>query len=395
MTKLWTTVVLSCGGIAVAAQAGRQVVASDPVLNRPYSSAVTAGGLVYVAGTTARVGAETTVKGDIRSQTKAVLDKHAATLKAAGTSFDQVASVTVYLKNPADFPAMDEVYRTYFPKDPPARTTVMVDLLSEALVEISMTAIPRGGPREVILPAGWTKPTSPYNYAIRSGDTLFLSGLVSRSGRDNSVVQGDMAVQVKTALDNAGEILKAAGMTMADVVSARCYITDTAAFQDMNKVYRTYFPTAPPSRATLVTRLPGAFNYEVTLVAVRGPREAVTTPNADGTPGQASANLSSAIKVGSRLYLSGMLGSTPATKGDIRAQTLETLTRLGRTLQAGGFAWSDVVEGTVWMTDLKGYDAMNAAYREIISKNFPARATVQAGLVGPDGLIEIAMTAVK
>ena len=76
--------------------------------------------------------------------------------------------MTVYLKNASDFAAMDEIYRSYFSKDPPARTTVMVDLLNDALVEVSMTAIAGGGPREVILPAGWMKPTSPYSYAILS-----------------------------------------------------------------------------------------------------------------------------------------------------------------------------------------------------------------------------------
>ena len=50
------------------------------------------------------------------------------------------------------------------------------------------------------------KSPSPYSYGIRSGSTLFLAGLISRNGRDNQVVKGDMATQVKTAMDNAGEL---------------------------------------------------------------------------------------------------------------------------------------------------------------------------------------------
>jgi enamine deaminase RidA (YjgF/YER057c/UK114 family) len=50
-------------------------------------------------------------------------------------------------------------------------------------------------------------------------------------------------------------------------------------------------------------------------------RRAVLTPNEDGTPGRANPNLSSAIRAGERLFLSGMLGNSEATRGDVAAQT--------------------------------------------------------------------------
>ena len=82
---------------------------------------------------------------------------------------------------------MNEAYRTFWPKDPPTRTTVITGLVRpEALVEISMIAAPNGADREVILPKDWKPSPNPYSYAIRSGDTLFLSGLVPRRGRDNT-----------------------------------------------------------------------------------------------------------------------------------------------------------------------------------------------------------------
>ena len=76
-----------------------------------------------------------------------------------------------------------------------------------------MIAVPTGAERVVIHPASWIKSPSPYSYAIRTGDTVFLSGLVSRNGRDNSVVDGDINAQTAVVLDNAAELLKAAGMT--------------------------------------------------------------------------------------------------------------------------------------------------------------------------------------
>src|SRR5439155_3035864 len=134
------------------------------------------------------------------------------------------------------------------------RTTVVVTApfaLPDGLVEMSMVAVPDGGERVVVHPGDWIQSPNPYSYGIKSGNTLFLSGLISRNGKDNTVVKGDITAQTKTVLDNGGAILKAAGMRFGDVVSARVFITDAAALQEMNTAYRTYFPTTPPSRATV------------------------------------------------------------------------------------------------------------------------------------------------
>jgi reactive intermediate/imine deaminase len=286
------------------------------------------------------------------------------------------------------------VYRTYWTKDPPARTTVFLPLLNEGLVEIAAVAVPDGGNRVVVNPSDWMVSPNPYSYGIKSGNTLFLAGLISRNGKDNSTIKGDMAAQTKTVMENAAAVLKAGGMTFADVVSARIYVTDSAKFQDMNTVYRTYFPTDPPARATVKADLTSPdYVVEVTMVAVQGAKTAFTTPGDDGKPGTKNPNLSSAIRVGNRLYVAGILGNTPTNKGDVKAQTAEALARIGRTIKAAGFDWTDVVEGVVYLPDLTKFADMNASYREALSK--AARATVGAGLMNADGAVEIMFTAVK
>jgi 2-iminobutanoate/2-iminopropanoate deaminase len=370
------------------AQSSKQVFPNANA-SLPFSTAIKADGLIYVSGT---LGSG----GDVKAQTKQVLDNISSALKTAGSSLANAASMTVYLKNQSDFAAMNEVYRTYWTKDPPARTTVMVPLLNEGLVEISAVAVPDGGERVVVNPSDWMVSPNPYSYGIRSGNTLFLAGLISRNGKDNSTIKGDMKEQTKTVLDNAGAVLKAGGMTFADVVSSRIYVTDTAAFQDMNAVYRTYFPTDPPARATVKTALTSNdYVVEITMIAGRGPKTAITTPTEDGKPGTKNPNLSSAIRVGNRLYLSGILGNTPANTGDVKGQAAETMARIGRTLKAAGFDWSHLVEGMVYLPDLTKFADMNVSYREPIGKDFPARATVGAGLMNADGAVEIMFTAVK
>jgi len=132
------------------------------------------------------------------------------------------------------------------------------------------------------------------------------------------------------------------------------------------------------------------------MVAVKDAgRKAITTPHADGTPGRPNQNLSSAIQVGRRLYVAGLTGNTDTNKGDVKAQTKEVLARAERTLKAAGFDWSHVVDGVVYLTDMGKFQDMNASYREIFSKDFPARATVGTGLMGADAVVEIMFTAVK
>jgi reactive intermediate/imine deaminase len=357
----------------------------------PYSHAVAADGLIYLSGVLADDATRGIIgQGDVADQTREIIERLRARLTAAGSSLEQVVAVTVYLKAAGDFAAMNDAYRAYWPTDPPTRTTVIADLvLRDALVEISMIAVPDGAERVVIHPQGWQRSPNPYSYAIRTGDTLFLSGLVSRNGRENSVVPGDVPAQTRVVLDNAGEILKAAGMTHANVVSARVFLPDGATFDEMNVAYREYFPSSPPVRATVKAGLAGApYRVEITLVASSAPRR-IVEPDANRNP-----NLSAAIVAGRRVYLSGVLGNRPENAGDAGAQTTETLERIRRALEAAGCGPADVADSLVYLPDLGAYLAMNDAYRAFFGSGFPARATVGSGLFAPDGLVEIMVTAV-
>jgi 2-iminobutanoate/2-iminopropanoate deaminase len=180
-------------------------------------------------------------------------------------------------------------------------------------------------------------------------------------------------------------------------VSACVFLPDASTFQPMNAAYRTYFPAAPPARATVKAGLTSAdYLVEITMVAVKdATRAALTTPNADGSAGTANPNLSSAIRVGNRLFVAGTLGNTPANAGDVKAQTAEALARIGRTLKASGFDWNNVAEGMVYLPDIGRFGDMNEAYRSIFAKDFPARTTIQAGLMSADAAVEIMVTAVK
>ena len=108
----------------------------------PYSPVVEANGFVFLAGQVGTApGGYGVVPGGIEAETRATLDNVGRLLEAVGLGFDDVVRCTVYLRNFADFAAMNAVYRTYFPTDPPVRATVGVSALAgEFTVEIDVTA---------------------------------------------------------------------------------------------------------------------------------------------------------------------------------------------------------------------------------------------------------------
>src|SRR5262245_31611137 len=111
----------------------RRVVNDTLAPGRPFSTAVSASGLVFVSGLLGSVEDGKLSGSDIETQTRRVLDRLRGVLAQAGSSLGQVCSVQVYLKRASDFDAMNTVYRTYFADAPPARTTVVTDLASGAL----------------------------------------------------------------------------------------------------------------------------------------------------------------------------------------------------------------------------------------------------------------------
>ena len=361
---------------------------SQPSL--PFSPSVTAGGLVYLSGVLA-TDSEGRVTGDIRGQTRAVLERIRTTLAAGQRTLNDAVAVTVYLKHANDFAAMNEVYKTFFGDAPPTRTTVEADLMvDEALVEISVVAAAPVVSRRVLHPSSWLRSPNPYSYAIEAGDTVFLSGLVARNPVDNSSIEGDMSVQARAVLENAKTLLASAGLGMEHVVSGRVYVTDLSQFDAMNQVYRTYFPKDPPARATVRANLMHPSNVvEMTFIANRAPKQVVSGSD------RPNPNVSAAIRSGPRLYLSGMLGLNAEPRDDAREQTRATLRQIESVLRRAGFSWDEVVDSLVYLTRTDSFPAMNDAYRAMLKQPYPARATVRAGLAAPESLVEIMMTAVK
>ncbi len=113
--------------------------ASPPLA--PYSPGYLVGNILYVGGTLP-IGpnGETVAPGDVREQTRFVLEAIRAVIEEAGGTMKDIAFNQIFIADLADYAAMNEVYKTYFPENPPARYCIRADLVKpEFLVEIAST----------------------------------------------------------------------------------------------------------------------------------------------------------------------------------------------------------------------------------------------------------------
>ena len=109
----------------------------------------------------------------------------------------------------------------------------------------------------------------PYSQAVRSGNTVYLSGQIALDPQTGNLVPGDFSAQARRVFDNLRGVLRAAGGDFRNVVRATVYLTDLGNFQTLNTIYGEYFGDHKPARSTVgVAALPRGSAVEVDLIAV-------------------------------------------------------------------------------------------------------------------------------
>ncbi len=135
---------LCLAAVASAAAQDRQVIQPPGTgAGLPFSAAVRVGNMLYLSGQIGTVpGTRQLADTGITGQVRQALENIKATLAYAGSSLERVVKCTVFLVDIKDFAAMNAVYTTYFPKDPPARSTIAASGLAlGAKVEIECLAV--------------------------------------------------------------------------------------------------------------------------------------------------------------------------------------------------------------------------------------------------------------
>lgn len=115
----------------------------------------------------------------------------------------------------------------------------------------------------------------PYTQGIKVGDLVFCSGQVGLDPATGEMVAGGVAEQTRRVLENLTAVLRAAGVTLGDVVKTTVFLASIGDFAEMNEVYAGYFGDVPPARSTFeVAALPLGALVEIEAVAAIPPGQA-------------------------------------------------------------------------------------------------------------------------
>ncbi|MDQ7917287.1 RidA family protein [Mesonia sp. MT50] len=114
-------------------------------------------------------------------------------------------------------------------------------------------------------------PIGPYNQAVLTGNTLYTSGQIAIDPNTNELVTNDLEKETHLVMKNLKAVLEAAEMTFENVIKTSIFISDMNSFQQINKVYATYFDeeTAPARETVEVANLPKFVNVEISAIAIK------------------------------------------------------------------------------------------------------------------------------
>jgi reactive intermediate/imine deaminase len=351
---------------------------SGPPPVGPYTPGVFAGDYLYISGQGAKAP-DGSLAPTFEGQVRQTLENLKAVAEAAGLTLEHIVYTQVYLEDMENFAEMNRVYRTYFPKAPPARATLGVAKLPGTPVEINAVAVRNLSDKRAVSVPGYD-PGEPVSPGMLTRDRLYISGM---RGIDTAkrAVPPDPAQQVALALDGMESVLKAAGMTMGHVVFVNPYLTKAAPMDVMNREYAKRFEFGnTPARATIeVTSLPEQAQIEFTGVAVRdlAARRAVRPRNV-----RPSATASPCVFAGDTLYCSAKSAFIPGPNqgvvvASIEQQMRQSMRNLLDGLEEADMDFSKVVVTNVYLDDIGEFQRMNKIYALFFSGVAPARTTVQ------------------
>ena len=123
--------------------------------------------------------------------------------------------------------------------------------------------------KKIVNTSNAPKPIGPYNQAVISGNLMFMSGQIAFDPSTGELVIEEIQAETKQVMENLKSILDEAGLSFKDVIKTSIFLSDMNNFQEVNKVYGSYFSDedAPARETVEVSRLPKDVNVEISMIA--------------------------------------------------------------------------------------------------------------------------------
>lgn len=117
---------------------------------------------------------------------------------------------------------------------------------------------------------GAPAPLARYSQGIKTGNTLYIQGVIALDPASNKLIEGDIKTQAKRVFESIKAIAEAANMKMSDVVKVTAFLADLNDYSGFNEIYNSYFTTIPPPvRTTVQAKMPLGALLEVETIACK------------------------------------------------------------------------------------------------------------------------------
>jgi len=124
--------------------------------------------------------------------------------------------------------------------------------------------------KEIIFSSDAPSPIGPYSQAVKTGNTLYLSGQIALDPVTGELINENITEETHAVMKNMDAVLRAGGFAFSDVVKCTIFIRDMGQFATINEAYGQYFKSNPPARETVeVSKLPKNVNVEISCIAVK------------------------------------------------------------------------------------------------------------------------------
>jgi 2-iminobutanoate/2-iminopropanoate deaminase len=342
------------------------------------------------------------VDGDVEVQTHRAIDNIAAVLSSENFSLSNLLSLTVFLPNYADAPAIAAILRDRLldKNASPAVTLIGVCGL-EANCAVRIDAIATSQPdRETINIPDQPLPLGAVCHGARTGDFIFLSGMDASDDRGTIAMPTTIQLQTKETLTRIMKILGTKQLGLGNLCRTFMFMPGTRyrpGYGEARKeIYQRVFrdDEFPPNSGIYIRSLGENILLRSVAIAYRGKIEIVTSPKVRQAPG----SFSQSVRVGDWLLLAGQdaVGFNREVKaeGSLAGQTEATLQHTKDIVEAAGGSLDDIVKTTVYLTEGSDRTEFAEAYRKFFvthSRNYvmPAGLTVVVQELSPRCLVEI------
>jgi 2-iminobutanoate/2-iminopropanoate deaminase len=300
----------------------------------PYSPGLIAGDLVYVSGQGAR-DAKNQLAPTPEGQVRQTLENVKAVLQAAGVTMEHVVYAQTYLADIKHYDILNRVWAQYFPKNPPARSTIaVVRMPTDTPFEVAAIAVRDLKAKKVVQYPGRRMPV--------------LTGALGREFNTGAVPKEPRA-QMKLVMDSSDTVLKAAGMELRHLVYVNIYVSPQMPMKALADAIDEYIPDETAKTVIQTAALPFGVHVQISGVASRNLKR-----------------LGNCTAVGETAYCAGRGGTIT-----------QALTSLKQDLEANKLSLANVVASNVYVDSIDEFAAMNKIYATFFGTPYPTRTTVQ------------------